>query len=511
MPAIASKYTLRILGDKDFFKVARGNPRYANVDEDNMGFADPEKNTIYVRDQNWPELNRYLIGHELDHLFEEKGTDEDENGIRHKKFFKQVLAPIALPILGSLIGGPIGGALAGGLGSTVGGALGAAAGGFGGQKIAGAPTGQALTAGGISALGSVAAPAIGKALGGAAKSVTGAFGGRGTPSITGSPATPASRLTSGSITPPAGTALTRGISTGSVIPQTNAQMQSSRVFNPLLRNLPTSGGPTPPTPVTANALAPASGLAQVLGAGQAGAGTQTGAQAGTQSGISKFFSSPLGQLALPLATAGLGNVFGKTPQMPDFSSLESIQALKSGTPGSLSEAGRLGMSRLTERLQSPAQLSALAPAQEDLIKRAFDRERQRTMAQFKLVQPDASLPESSQFRQAMFELDQQESDAMLNAQREDLSRQFQDIQLSLGLDAETMGQLASIAQLDLYQIMTKYQVDAQVAQNIKNPFSQFGSLLGQNATSTPGTTASQASQLPGTTASQASQLLGFNP
>lgn len=59
--------------------------RYEHVGIDNLGFADKAKNRVYVRAGLEPELTKYLIDHELEHLFEMEGTDEDEHGIRHKK------------------------------------------------------------------------------------------------------------------------------------------------------------------------------------------------------------------------------------------------------------------------------------------------------------------------------------------------------------------------------------------------------------------------------------------
>lgn len=101
-------YQVKILRNKEFEEAARSNPRYANVDEDNLGFADPVTNTAYVRLTAYPELNKYLVDHEFNHLIEDHGTDEDEYGIRHKKkrgfgrFLQTFFNPINLPGLGPL-------------------------------------------------------------------------------------------------------------------------------------------------------------------------------------------------------------------------------------------------------------------------------------------------------------------------------------------------------------------------------------------------------------------------
>jgi hypothetical protein len=78
-------YQVKILTNDEFEKAAASNPRYKHVDEDNLGFADPVENTAYVRLTAFPDLNKYLINHEFEHLLEDHGTDEDDMGIRHKK------------------------------------------------------------------------------------------------------------------------------------------------------------------------------------------------------------------------------------------------------------------------------------------------------------------------------------------------------------------------------------------------------------------------------------------
>jgi hypothetical protein len=93
-------YHIKVLSDKEFKKVSQSDKRYKNVDDDNLGFADPEKKIAYVRHTAWPDLNKYLVNHEFEHLIEEEGTDEDEYGIRHKKKkggFMRIFVPIISP------------------------------------------------------------------------------------------------------------------------------------------------------------------------------------------------------------------------------------------------------------------------------------------------------------------------------------------------------------------------------------------------------------------------------
>lgn len=78
-------YQIKVLTNEEFDNVSRSDLRYSNVDETNLGFADPQKGIAYIRHSASPDLNKYLISHEFDHLIEDEGTDEDEFGIRHKK------------------------------------------------------------------------------------------------------------------------------------------------------------------------------------------------------------------------------------------------------------------------------------------------------------------------------------------------------------------------------------------------------------------------------------------
>ena len=90
-----SDIQIKVLSNRDFDNLGVEHTRGADI-SDSLGFADVYSNKIYVRDTGIDELNNYLISHEVEHLFEEHGTDLDPNvdGIRHKKFFKEVVAPL---------------------------------------------------------------------------------------------------------------------------------------------------------------------------------------------------------------------------------------------------------------------------------------------------------------------------------------------------------------------------------------------------------------------------------
>ena len=89
-------YEIKVLSEEEFNDVANSDPRYAYVDDTNLGFADREKGTAYVRQTNLHDLNKYLISHELEELEKDESSHQDPNGIRHKKgpkIFKDLILP----------------------------------------------------------------------------------------------------------------------------------------------------------------------------------------------------------------------------------------------------------------------------------------------------------------------------------------------------------------------------------------------------------------------------------
>lgn len=100
-------YTIKILTNDEFDKLPVSVTRGSYI-KDSLGFADPVTNRAFVRHTAWPELNKYLIEHEFEHLVEEMKTDMDENGICHKKkggfmsWIVPVVTKFLLPQLGPL-------------------------------------------------------------------------------------------------------------------------------------------------------------------------------------------------------------------------------------------------------------------------------------------------------------------------------------------------------------------------------------------------------------------------
>ena len=69
-------YTVKILSNQDFERLP-----YRFVKE-SFGVADPKDNTAYVRYVAFPEVQKYMVNHEFDHLVEEIPTDEID-GVRY--------------------------------------------------------------------------------------------------------------------------------------------------------------------------------------------------------------------------------------------------------------------------------------------------------------------------------------------------------------------------------------------------------------------------------------------
>lgn len=89
-------YDIKFLSGEDFENLPKSETNGSDI-SDSLGFYNPFTNRVFIRWTAYPELNKYLLEHEFEHLMEEKATDADENGIRHKKgkkFFKEILAPL---------------------------------------------------------------------------------------------------------------------------------------------------------------------------------------------------------------------------------------------------------------------------------------------------------------------------------------------------------------------------------------------------------------------------------
>ena len=470
---MSNQYTVTLLSPAEWNETLASNPRYVNA-HDSLGFADVKERKVFVRHTQWDKLNEHLIRHELDHLIEEHATHEDEHGIRHKKFFKQVLAPIGgailgsilLPGLGTAVGGSLGGALSGGLGS----ALGAGLGGFGGAKLGGASTGSAALQGGIAGLGSGANSLLGNPLGKVAGGIGNKLGFGSTPVGAGAISSGGGQ-SAGNLLPNAGPGSLAKITNlfGQQAANQSAISPASTGFSALpqagfgsLLNRGASGIP---------GLSGGGSALNNFGLGITGAGESTA----TQSILKNTLFPGIAATGLGLGLAGAGQFLGpKTPQVPDFGSLPNVAKLQGSLGKSQTEIGGLATQRLTERLGSQFGVSDV---EQSGIKRAFDNRRKELTSQFKNIRPNADLATDSAYRQAIFELDREESESMAGAQRASRQQQLGEIQAALGVDETQLNSLTQLAQLDVAQIMLQTGMDAQKSAEFKQAFSQLGGTI----------------------------------
>lgn len=87
-----AQYKINILSSKKFDNLPTSVTKGSRID-DSLGFADPSTGEAYVRFTAIPELDQFLVNHELEELTASESSHEDENGIRHKKFFKDIFLP----------------------------------------------------------------------------------------------------------------------------------------------------------------------------------------------------------------------------------------------------------------------------------------------------------------------------------------------------------------------------------------------------------------------------------
>ena len=471
------KYTVKIVTPKEWRKLVEGNPRYQHA-EDSVGFADPTTRTGYVMNTGVHRLNRYLLNHEFEHLVEEQATDEDEFGVRHKKFFKQILAPLALPIIGGLIGGPfgatlgkVGGAAGSALGGILGTGLGAAGGGALGAKASGGDVGKSALTAGLLGGGLKALPAIGNALGfgGGQAAQAGGQAAKTGASITGQAPTqaaqgarigglgaaqpsqvafgssltsPASRLAGGiggasqAVNPLSkfGLPQTLQFSQPAVLSQAPAGL--GQAFSQAAQSFQGAG---PSLSQFGSTVLP--GIAQAAGGGGGGGGNPTGGliqqilskvRSGAGNVLGQAAGSALGGAALnAFSGAGQGGYSfpdlaiagglvgagqaASTPQVPQLSGLPSVQRLQqSANQGYASDIGRVATTRLDEQLNRP--YAGVSEGVQSAIRRPYQEERVQEARNLKAYQPGFNLDESS-YQQAIAPSLRGEADALAMAEQ----------------------------------------------------------------------------------------------
>jgi len=479
-----------VVTDKEFQRIVDSDDRYSYVNQDNLGFADPDKGVAYVRRTAHGDLDKYLVNHEFEHLLNpEDKADRDSNGIYHKKIFKEAIlpaiglvAPPAVPFLpkesakitrkwmpkeipdaAQFVGSAVGYGLGGPVGAAAGGGLGGAYKEIYEQPDPNASLGKRILGSGAkgAALGfglGSGAQFLGAPQFGTASSATG---------FTGNVANQTVRPSS--IQSVAGQQSAPG-------PLSRMMGGPSGFFQGMGRKLkslnPFQGGPPTPPP----------GSSAVAGASQQAAEAVTSGQAASQaSGFSPF------KFGAGAALATLPGLLTPTPKAPDLSSLESVQRIKNQNGQPLTESAKLATSRLNERLG--AGFEGLPKDVESGIRRTFDQQRQDVSSQFRMFRPNADVATDSGFRRAMMDIDQRESESLANTQLQERgrfeNRQGTDIAQALGIDQQTMEQFTELAKLDVATIMTQLGIDSQAASDFKRTFGQLGSILASSAMGTP--------------------------
>ncbi len=437
-------------------------------DDDSAGFSDPTTGQAYVRDTQLPALNRYLIQHEFDHLLEEEATDECACGLRHKKgkdIFRNVAAASLAPFTGGLSLSAGSEKFRGEVSDIIPNELKGGEGFLGGiptlrpDQNFGSATRSAAPALGAAALTLALGPLGGAAKIGSALKTVGAGASRAPLSAFGGSAPAAA---SGGTSSAASTLTQQGLRLGQIAGSTAA-----------------GGGGGGAGFAIPRLTSTAAGLSQPL---FGGGGTAVGGAGAGGSTLGSLFGGRVGSALTAGALLGVGGL-RKTPDAPELTALPSVQAAFQPQEGGQSALGRLAQTRLTEQLGSNFQ--GLPEAVSADVRRTFDRRRQEIASQFKTFRPNADLATDTAYRQAIQDVDREEAATLGNLELQENARfnQFrrQDIATALGVDEQTLGQLAQLAQLDVAQIAAQLQIDSNAAAEFKQTFGSLAGIFAANA------------------------------
>lgn len=490
-----SEYKLQFLSDGEFEALSLVNPRYRNT-KDDLGFADKATNRIFVRKTGVKPLDMFVTNHEIEEILAKNSSHEDEFGIRHKKVFKDIIAPYILPAITALAGGAFLGPLIGGtsgslLGAgatTMGPALGGAVGG-----AVGSAASQAGTTGKVDPLKTILAGAGGSLMGvggipgvAASKAVGGGPLGQmlsGAQSALGFQSGAQKILSSAQpVTNAAGQAMNWGETAGAAPYLNNVPITTSGALNNALGSQAFNAS---------QALGfAANGLPANLASAQRMGGTAlptSGSQAGAPVGTSQ---TGMGTTTAPvtpaIGSAGqIGTQAGtqaatKTPLLQKLFGGDWRQAL---IGGGISMLGNMGSPQetftpdqsalfqdLTQRIQSGAQVQ-LTPAQQQAITSNYDSQlqtaKQNVMDRYKYLRPGSDISNDSQLKEALLELEgdfaEQKANALAAAQ--------------LGLSQQQTQMMSELAAMDVYSIAMKAGISTQEAAQFKNMMSQLGFMI----------------------------------
>lgn len=481
------EFTVQFLDDKKFEALSLVNPRYQNT-KDDLGFADMVTNRIFVRRTGVSFVDQFVTGHEIAEILAKNSAHQDEFNIRHKKVFKEIIAPYVLPVVGALLGGPAGAALGAkvGIGATMGSTIGGALGGAGASAIGAAGTGQpvkalpTLLAGAGGALtGASMAPgiqtskaattALGKAPSYTGQVFTGAQQALGFQSgaqqtlqkagvgvtSTGTPFTPIG-FSGGKLISPASYA-----PSGVQVPLNIFQQQAPAAAQTagLGFQAPVTGTTPAQTQTLGTTTTPKIGAEAALPTGMQTAGTGAGVGAGQVATKTSMLEKLLGTNWRQTVLGASIPLLGQSIMFPPGS--ESVPFTPEQSQMFQETAN---MVRQGANVQlNPAQTQAITAQYDDALEQA----RQNIMDRYKMLRPGSDIATDSNMREALVELESEFAEKKANALAG----------AQLGLSAQQTAMMGELAAMEIYTLAMKAGISYQEAKDFKDMLGQMGFLV----------------------------------
>ena len=489
-------YTIRLLEDSEFDKLP-----YKGI-SDSLGFADPETGCAFVRKTGVKDWDMATIQHEIDELLSNKSFDEDADGIRHKKFFKQVAVPILATLAGSMIGAPFLGALGAPLGAAAGSAI--------QQKV---QTGKisALQTGLAGLGGAVAGPGIKAGFASVPKAGLGKIGAGikgaffGAPKIAPAGTTlsragvplPSDIVAKGATAPTGAAAISQAFkptaftSPQNILGTTGAGLGTMGTLGAFRQPVTTVGAPAVTPPIGLGATPRVAGV----GAPAVAPGVTTPTTPGVTPGVTP--AAPTGILGKaaealkdPKTLLGLGTIgAGAIPKTPEFQMPASVSRLEEAflNQRGLSEVGQVARGELLKTLQTSPE--GLFPVADDAFiqaslrgtRESYERAQEQIDANFNLTGTFGSGEHQAEKARLTEELARTESDfiALQNQRRFELAQATkQDAVITALQDAGLTEQhIMDIVALDVQAAAIKYGADVASMSIIKEALAGLGTEL----------------------------------
>lgn len=208
-------------------------------------------------------------------------------------------------------------------------------------------------------------------------------------------------------------------------------------------------------------------------------------------GGGNFLSNLFGSFLTPSNLLGAGalgvGLMKGFPKAPSLTGLPSVQNLKSQVESGGSPIGQLGQSKLTEQLNQ--NYEPLSQPEIDAALRQIERDQkldeEKVMDYYANIRPGSNPVNDGSFAKDLQNVSSEyatkKADTLATRTRETKAifdqQRSQQIQQALGASDSQMAQLASIAQLDVQQIMQQLQMDYNQALLFKSTFLGLGANL----------------------------------